>query len=308
MLIAPHPSSYLALTCFLQPDSASSRCDNLQCRKSFHLFERRHHCRMCGSLFCGACTTRTTALLDTSRLHFYLIPRGHSVYSFASSVAPVADARVCDACHDHVHGIIPRLPLTDAVRPPRRTTPRRMPPSPSSSLSASLSTPPEGAPLVIRDGTKALHTVRRNGSGSHLAPSKPRRRTASTVASPRHSPRTRVRLLPPLGGPPALLADIAPELAAISYGELDAYPLRLPSAICKAVGGGRWEPKPVPPVNIPYGKPGTADFCGRPRTAAEIAEAHRLENPVIVDGEFHIRYPGPPPPPPQPWFPIEATF
>jgi hypothetical protein len=183
-----------------------------------------------------------------------------------------------------------------------------MPPSPSSSLSASLGTPPDGAPLSARDGDKAPQPVRRGSSGTNLALSKPRRRTASTIASPRHSPRTRARMLPPLGGPPLSLADIAPELANISYGELDAYPLRLPSAICKAVGGGRWEPKPVPPVNIPYGKPGTADFCGRPPTAEEIAKARRLENPVIVDGPFHIRYPGPPPPPPEPWFPAEATF
>jgi hypothetical protein len=47
---------------------------------------------------------------------------------------------------------------------------------------------------------------------------------------------------------------------------------------------------------VPYGRPGTEDFCGRPRTAEEVAEAARLENAVVVDGEFHIRYPMKPKP------------
>ena len=32
----------------------------------------------------------------------------------------------------------------------------------------------------------------------------------------------------------------------LSLGELDSYPLRRASSICKATGGGRWEPKPIP--------------------------------------------------------------
>lgn len=30
----------------------------------------------------------------------------------------------------------------------------------------------------------------------------------------------------------------------VSFGEMDAYPLVQPSIMCKATGGGRWEPKP----------------------------------------------------------------
>jgi hypothetical protein len=271
---------------------------------------------MCGGVFCATCTTRTTALLDTSNLSFHLPPRGHAVSEFSSPASPVADLRVCDSCHDTVHGIVVRPPLTDAVRPPRRSSPRAVPVSPASSLCSSLHTPPDGAPIasgshpIIAPGAP----VRRGSSSSQLGPApaqdrQPRTRTGSCagIASPRHSPRTRALLLP-LGGKPLPLSEVAPELAAISYGELDAYPLRVPSAICTATGAGRWEPKPWVAPNVPRGKPGAPDFCSRPPNAEEIAEARRYANEVIVDGEFHIRFPGPPPKPAPPQFPVESTF
>ena len=36
------------------------------------------------------------------------------------------------------------------------------------------------------------------------------------------------------------------DLSERSFGELDANPLRRSSVICKATGGGRWEPKNSP--------------------------------------------------------------
>ena len=44
------------------------------------------------------------------------------------------------------------------------------------------------------------------------------------------------------------------DLSEPSFGELDTYPLRRSSIICKATGGGRWEPKNSPPrigIRIP---------------------------------------------------------
>ena len=68
-----------------------------------------------------------------------------------------------------------------------------------------------------------------------------------------------------------------------SWGELDSYPLRHHSSICKATGGGRWTPKPVPVfegVRVPFGK---APFEIEMEREAEEARLRRL-NPVISDG------------------------
>ena len=36
-----------------KPDAHASICDAPVCQRSFGLFERRHHCRHCGNVFCG---------------------------------------------------------------------------------------------------------------------------------------------------------------------------------------------------------------------------------------------------------------
>ena len=56
-------------------DAASRVCES--CGARFTLFRRRHHCRGCGNLVCGRCSTRTVAIAGFS--------------------APV---RVCDSCFD----------------------------------------------------------------------------------------------------------------------------------------------------------------------------------------------------------------
>jgi hypothetical protein len=40
-----------------QPDSSTDKCN--KCAASFSLFNRRHHCRHCGKVFCSKCTTKT---------------------------------------------------------------------------------------------------------------------------------------------------------------------------------------------------------------------------------------------------------
>ncbi|KAG5671617.1 hypothetical protein PVAND_001810 [Polypedilum vanderplanki] len=42
------------------PDSAASKC--MSCESQFTAFRRRHHCRCCGNVFCGACSSATTPL------------------------------------------------------------------------------------------------------------------------------------------------------------------------------------------------------------------------------------------------------
>jgi len=73
------------------------------------------------------------------------------------------------------------------------------------------------------------------------------------------------------------------EVPEPSYGELDAYPLRRSSIICKATGGGRWEPKHSPPkigVRIPgYKAPYEIEM-----EREEQEELRRCQNPVVRDG------------------------
>ena len=37
------------------PDGMKAGCKACGCR--FSLFKRRHHCRLCGSIFCGECSS-----------------------------------------------------------------------------------------------------------------------------------------------------------------------------------------------------------------------------------------------------------
>ncbi|XP_019854073.1 PREDICTED: ultraviolet-B receptor UVR8-like [Amphimedon queenslandica] len=58
------------------PDEEVKSC--MACKKSFTAIRRRHHCRQCGGIFCGSCSTKRYPLLD----------KGHA--------DPV---RVCDKCY-----------------------------------------------------------------------------------------------------------------------------------------------------------------------------------------------------------------
>ena len=100
-------------------------------------------------------------------------------------------------------------------------------------------------------------------------------------------------------------------------GDLDRYPLKDPSATCKAAGGGRWQPKHYPPRwdgRLPDGRIRYQVEAER----MEEAERRRRANPVIIDGgaclsprwrsdarsrgrpaEIRVRKPRPPPAPPR---------
>ncbi|KAI0041137.1 hypothetical protein FA95DRAFT_1501835, partial [Auriscalpium vulgare] len=67
--------------------------------------------------------------------------------------------------------------------------------------------------------------------------------------------------------------------------DLRTYPLRRPSRLCKAAGGGRWTPKPVvqPPV------PGRKQAFEVRMDAAAAAARERARNPVVRDGDIMVR-------------------
>jgi len=240
----------------------ASCCDNFYCRIKFSLFERRHHCRKCGGVYCAKCTARTTLLLDTSNLNFLHPPRNVPLAAYESPISPILPGRVCDDCWEQVHGCpTPRTPdlVYSASIPVHKAIS-----SGSSSLSSSISTLPNDHSPIPRRTLRTVSSISSLNAGSR------RLRTGC-----------------------AILPEAVPEIEALesesSYGEFDAYPLSRSSAICKAMGGGRWEPKPSAPqpgYRIPGGKaPFELDM------EREEAEANRRRsNPVVRDGEFQYRF------------------
>ncbi|KAF9478544.1 hypothetical protein BDN70DRAFT_879894, partial [Pholiota conissans] len=274
-----------------KPDSSSASCDNFYCRVPFSLFERKHHCRKCGGVFCRACTSRTTPLLDTSNLAFLQPPRNVPLAVFESPSSPIIDSRVCDDCWDQIHGCpttphtpdVPRLSFKRALSHPIAMLKLPLSPSLSSSsilgFSASSSSPDAMLPPSISSRAHSLH---QSPSSSSL------NTESSTNSAPTRSPRrinVRTKHLP------------LPQDLERSYGELDAYPLRRSSVLCKATGGGRWEPKQIPVLDgyrqpIPGGKAPYEIEMER----EEMLERQRRLNPVVKDGAFQYRFPKEPEP------------
>ncbi|PPQ73677.1 hypothetical protein CVT26_010763 [Gymnopilus dilepis] len=278
-----------------KPDSASTTCDNFYCRVPFSLFERKHHCRKCGGVFCGACTARTTALLDTSNLDFLQPPRNVPIAVYQSPISPIVQSRVCDDCWDQIHGC-PSTPHTPELSRPAfkraLSHPISMlifpvaspsPDAPSSPVSTSaLSSSPSDSSIrpVLKHRS---HSLRNTPSVSSLDTQS----SSNSSNPPRISRRLNVHAS----------QRILPQDLERSYGELDAYPLRRSSMLCKATGGGRWEPKQSP-VLVGYRQPipgGKAPYEIQ-MEQEEMLEKQRRLNPVVKDGPFQYRFPREPEP------------
>ncbi|TFK38621.1 FYVE zinc finger-domain-containing protein [Crucibulum laeve] len=270
-----------------KPDSLASQCDNFYCRVAFSMFERRHHCRKCGGVFCSACTSRNTLLLDTSNLSFIHPPRNMPLASFESPSSPIVPSRVCDDCYDQIYGC-PTTPRTpDLVRPSMKRAlshPISMLKSPlsasssssgESSLSSSLvATPPSDSALPVPHITRKARSLRATPSISSINT----QTSSQSTPSPRRLT-VRTSQLP-------LPLDLER-----SYGELDAYPLKRSSILCKATGGGRWEPKQSP-VLVGYRPPvpGGKALYELDMEREEQEERSRRENPIVRDGAFQYRF------------------
>ncbi|KAJ7076246.1 FYVE zinc finger-domain-containing protein [Mycena belliarum] len=270
-----HPNAHLAVLLpkhLWKADFHASHCENFYCGVPFSVFERRHHCRNCGGIFCRSCSSRTAHLLDATHLAF--------LHPLAT---PIVAVRVCNDCFDQIHhcrapdlphaphlapaGVASLLSLPSPIalfklRPPATTSPASFPPSAMPPLPLSAPGSPRALPPSIAPLTRT--------------------RPSSHSVSPSTLSRSR-----PLPHTPAC----GPERER-SWGELDAYPLKRPSVLCKAAGGGRWEPSPHTPdpsQRVPL-IGGKAPFeLEMEREEAE--ERRRRSNPVIKDGDFQYRCP-----------------
>ncbi|GLB36629.1 putative protein present in Fab1, YOTB, Vac1, and EEA1 [Lyophyllum shimeji] len=268
-----------------KPDSLASQCDNFYCRIKFSVFERRHHCRKCGGVFCASCTSRSTPLLDTSNLSFLHPPRNIPLASFASPISPFLPCRVCDDCWDQIHGN-PSTPHTPELTRRMLTSPLSMLKSPLSSSPATSSNSSLASSVDV-PSNMSQHPLAASETAALLATAAPLARkarslrTTPSISSLNGTRRSIVR---------ASHLTLPPDLER-SYGELDAYPLRRSSVLCKATGGGRWEPKqepaivgyrpPVPGAKAPY----ELEMEQRERD-----EQARRQNPIVKDGEFQYRF------------------
>ncbi|CAE6415637.1 unnamed protein product [Rhizoctonia solani] len=204
-----------------KPDNMADECDIWTCTTRFSLFERRHHCRKCGGVFCQACSSQQTLLLDTTDLPFFYPPADLSLAD--GPPGPMVNSRVCDDCHALIYGR----------------------PTPSSLASQSSTTDLPGL----------SHSISSASSSSVPFPSRPSlSRTSSNLSSERARVRRNSAQQPRsssssvrsvnFNSHPAHRRTIVPEPPApADLGVLATYPLRQPSAQCKANGGGLWQPR-----------------------------------------------------------------
>ncbi|KAI0089839.1 FYVE zinc finger-domain-containing protein [Irpex rosettiformis] len=238
-----------------KPDSQASRCDIFLCSRKFSVFERKHHCRKCGGVFCAECSTHTTPLLDASTLPFLNPPKSTPISSYASPESPVVTARVCDNCWDQIHGS--KSPRSRALQQKKLEEAEQWEVE-SSSTGSSASSP------------RTPHTPLDSLPLTRLSARVPLRRAHTTTTT--RPPPTRVNTL-------SSTASHSSSSSECASSELDAYPLCHASAICKVNGGGRWQPAPC------------VDVVGMGMAADEEDEDEGRMNGVVKDGDFQLWYP-----------------
>ncbi|KAJ3048910.1 hypothetical protein HK097_010078 [Rhizophlyctis rosea] len=83
------------------PDEFALKC--MICEHDFSLFNRKHHCRACGKVVCGACSSRVglpVVLLMSSHM---LTQSGAIVqYFVVPGIEEDTAARACDPCHERI--------------------------------------------------------------------------------------------------------------------------------------------------------------------------------------------------------------
>lgn len=70
-------------------DDKVSQC--FSCRREFTLFNRKHHCRVCGRIFCATCSDNKIKIPSFIR---------HFIAASVGSVEPSVEKRVCTVCYN----------------------------------------------------------------------------------------------------------------------------------------------------------------------------------------------------------------
>ena len=206
-------------------------------------------------------------------------PKGVPISMYDSPTSPVMDCRVCNDCWSQIYG---------------RNQPSRSSNSSTSSLRSQPSPIiPSGAPDSSSSGESSLcsSVVATPPNGSFLSfasPHKPRSLHTTSSVSSIEGLATRPKRMSIRHSHLPLPVELPKER---SYGELDAYPLRRSSILCKATGGGRWEPKPCPVYagNRPPVSGGKAPFEIEMENQEREERLRRL-NPIVKDGDFQYRF------------------
>lgn len=81
------------------PDNATNFC--MECGDIFRVFKRRHHCRSCGRLVCGACSPNKT------RLPYQL--RKANLMGSSKTLKSLKLVRVCKPCYDIIEARLSHL-------------------------------------------------------------------------------------------------------------------------------------------------------------------------------------------------------
>ncbi|KIO33556.1 hypothetical protein M407DRAFT_185926 [Tulasnella calospora MUT 4182] len=292
-------------------DSDSDECDSLGCATRFTLFERKHHCRKCGGIFCQTCSGKTLPLLDTSRMPFVIPPSNVPLplLAVSSPTGALVPSRVCDDCHALLTGAVPpsihrvraasasalpacstASPRLGATTPSLETVPALShSPSGSSSAASYAHSAHSGSAMYYPCGTtfvvkpRHLRRSRTTSSSTSRSTSGIARRDSLNTArssSPSVAAQHRASPIPQTPTPLSPAASTASTDFA-SLGVLAEYPLKVPSKGCKQTGGAFWVPKPLPrrlDSPIRYEAPS-------PRRHVDIAVREEDEDAVDEDDE-----------------------
>jgi len=121
-----------------QPDAAAETCT--ECSEKFTFFNRRHHCRLCGLIYCSDCSTHrvcTQEALAVARNEIDKVKETHRVCDGCSNMIELANATLPEAVRDiNARPVVVDADLAGAVAP--STQEAGAAPSASPLLQASL--------------------------------------------------------------------------------------------------------------------------------------------------------------------------
>ncbi|KAI3613932.1 hypothetical protein CBS9595_004109 [Malassezia furfur] len=130
------------------PDSVATQCT--RCAEPFTLWRRRHHCRLCGHVFCATCSAAAVRVPPAA-------PTGRGAraraclacYAYACRAAPALEPPAAPDARDAAAVAPPTTPrLSTATTPAVRLVPDMVPPD--DSVCASTASPPCTTPVARR--------------------------------------------------------------------------------------------------------------------------------------------------------------